>query len=48
MWNIIPENMEQGVQTLPKFVKDMKSMCIFKILPSCAQVSETFADILQE
>jgi len=46
MWNVILENMKNGAQTLPQFVKDMKSMCTFKTLPSCAQVSESFADIL--
>jgi len=28
-------------------LQDMKSICAFKTLPSSAQVSESFADILQ-
>jgi hypothetical protein len=45
MWNVILENMKNGVQTLPQFLKDIKSMCRFNTLPSCAQVSESFAEI---
>jgi hypothetical protein len=39
------ENIKNGVQSLSQFVKDMKSMCTFKTLLSCAQISESFADI---
>ena len=46
MWNVILENMKNGVQTLSQFVKVMRSMCTFKTLPSYAQVNESFADIL--
>jgi hypothetical protein len=47
-WNVecYLENMKNGVQTLSQLVKDMKSMCTFKTLQSCAQVSGSFADIL--
>jgi hypothetical protein len=47
-WNVecYLENMKNGVQTLSQFVKDMKSMCTFKTLQSCAQLSGCFADIL--
>jgi len=48
MWNVILENMKNGVQTLLQFVKDMKSICTFNTVPSHAQVRENFVDILQE
>jgi hypothetical protein len=46
MWNVILKNMKNGLQTLPQFAEDKKSICTFKTLPSFAQVSKSFANIL--
>ena len=36
-----------GFKLCHNLLQDMKSMCIFKTLPLCAQVSDSFAVILQ-
>jgi hypothetical protein len=49
MWNVILESRKNGVQTFSQFVTgyEMYMYCTFKAFPSLAQVSESFADILQ-
>ena len=42
------ESIKNGVQTMSQFVKDMKSMCTFKTLPSLAQVSEVLLTFCQQ